>query len=119
MSSVVHNRRETRIRTDHGLPCAGSPGVPGQLGVRLETYLSRERGLDLALVAGGSAVGKLGLLWPADEKDLIPGEEGATELSLNEELGVKELGGGVERSARDSRVDAVRRGNGVPLKGNY
>ena len=78
------------------MPLASSASVASELRVRLETNLSAKRGLDLTLVAGGS------------------GEQRAAELSLDEELGVKELGGRVEGSTRDGLIDVVSRSDGVP-----
>ena len=85
------------ILTDEGLPLASSARVTSELRVGLETKLAVERGLDLTLVAAGS------------------GEERTTKLGLDEELGVKELGGRVEGGSRDGGVDVVSRSNGVAV----
>ena len=37
----------------------------------------------------------------------VPGEDGTTELSLDEELAIHEIGGGVEGCAWDGRVNVV------------
>ena len=80
---------------DERLPLASSARVARELAVRLETDLAADRGLDLALVAPRA------------------GEERAAELGLDEELGVEELGGGVEGRSGDGRVDVVGGGDGV------
>lgn len=46
--------------------------------------------------------------------DNVPREPGAAQLSLDEELGVEELGRRVERSSGDRRVDLIGRSDGVP-----
>ena len=83
------------ILTDEGLPLASGPGVTGELAVGLETDLAAEGGHDLTLVAGGTR------------------EERAAELGLNEELGVENSGGGVERSSGDGLVNVVGSRDGV------
>ena len=84
-----------KVLTDEGLPLASSAGVASELGVGLETDLTPERGLDLTLVSAGS------------------GEERTAELGLNEELSIEYGRRGVERCARDGRVDIVLRSDSV------
>ena len=83
------------VLTDEGLPLAGGARVARELRVGLKAELAAERRLDLALVATRS------------------GEQRAAELSLDEELGVEELGGRVEGRSGDGRVDVVGSRDGV------
>ena len=63
--------------------------------IRLETELALERRLHGALNTS------------------LAGEQGATELSVDEELAVEDGRGGVEGSARDRRVNVVLSSDGV------
>ena len=78
-----------------GLPLACRARVARDRVVGLEPELALERRLDLALVSARA------------------GEDGPAKLSLEEELRVKEAGGGVKRRARYGRVDVVRRSDSV------
>ena len=77
------------------MPFTSGSRVTGKVVVGLETHLTAERRLDLALVACSA------------------GEESAAELGLDEELGVEDGRGRVEGRARDRRVHEVGGSDGV------
>lgn len=88
---------QLRLVVHERLPLAGRTLVAREQAVGLETELAAERRLDLTLVAA------------------VAGEESAAELSLDEELGVEQLGGGVERRSRNGRVNVVSSSDRVPV----
>ena len=80
------------------LPLARGTRVSGEEMIRLQTHLATERGRHLAVDTA------------------LSGERLATELGLDEELGVEDSGGRVEGRARDRVVDAVGCSNSVCRK---
>ena len=95
MERVVEPALDLGLVVHERLPLAGRARIAREQVVRLQPHLALERGLDLTLVPARA------------------GEESATELGLDEELGVEELGGRVEGRARNRRVDEVGRSDRV------
>jgi hypothetical protein len=79
------------------LPKARRTRIARQLLVRQKAKLALERRLGFTLVSARS------------------GEERATELGLEEDLGIKDSGRRIERNAVERRVDVIRTSDGVAV----
>lgn len=100
------------------MPFTSGPLVTGEFRVGLQTEFTTERRFDFTLVAT-SSVGKLLILVKAmliRINRCLPWEESTTELSLDEELSIEDLGGRVEGGSGDGLVNVIGSSDGVRSK---